>query len=204
MKLPKGMSESDVLKVFDEVIEKLAYKYRFGPYEIDDIKQEALLAAIKGLESYDESRPLANFIYIHVKNRLYNFKRDHYVRLEKPCVRCPLKAYLPPEGCSAYKDRLECNLYANWMSRNNIKRNLTHTLEYEQVNAISERNMGYGDSLLDEINIKEVLELIDEQLPIQFRKTYLMLLTGSKVNKKDRLALEEEVLRIIKENNYEL
>lgn len=204
MRIPSNMTESEVLSVFDEVINKLAYKFKFGSYEIDDVKQEGMIAAIKGLENYDEKLPLANFIYIHVKNRLYNFKRDHYVRLEKPCVRCPLKAFLPPDGCLEFEDRMDCSLYSNWLGRNTIKRNLTHTLEYGQVNAVSEKNMGYGDEMIENINSNEILDIIDQELPIELRKNYLKMLAGERIPKKDRMIVEDMVIKIIKQNKYEI
>jgi hypothetical protein len=35
------------------------------------------------MDRYDESRPLENFLAVHVKNRLNNFKRDKYYRQQK-------------------------------------------------------------------------------------------------------------------------
>jgi len=201
--IPKGMTEEQVLAIFDEVIKKVASKYKFGSFELADVKQEALLAAFKGLEYYDEKRPLANFIFVHIKNRLYNFKRDNYIRLEKPCIRCPIAAYKNGE-CTAYTNLEDCKWYAKWLKRNSIKRNLTHTLEYTQVNATSEANMEYGDNMVEYINSKEILSLIDKELPINLRKTYLQMISGDKVSKKDRMEVEEAVLTIIRRNNYEL
>lgn len=36
--------------------------------------------AIDALERYDEQLPLENFLSIHLRNRVFNFRRDHYVR----------------------------------------------------------------------------------------------------------------------------
>src|SRR6185369_6692752 len=116
-----------------QVANKLAKKFKFGYRDEDDMKQEAMILAINGLEKYDGKRPLANFLYIHIRNRLCNYKRKHYIRIEKPCTRCPFKAFIPPDQCKKYKDMMDCNLYKRWYERNIVKRNLANTLEYNQV-----------------------------------------------------------------------
>lgn len=197
------MTEVEVLEIFNKVISKLVYKFKFGSNEVTDMRQEAMVYAIEGLARYDSSRPLENFIYTHIHNRLYNFKRNNYFRLEKPCEHCPLKAFLPPDGCSAYQDRMECELFAGWQQRNDTRKNLTNLLEYSQVST-GEKTMGYGNSLSDNLNTQEVLELIDMNLPIEYRKNYLMLLAGERIPKKDRLLLEEIIINILKKYKYEL
>lgn len=207
MRIPKGMSEEEVLKIINGVIKKLAPKFRFGSFEVSDIAQEAMIEAIKGLEKYDENQPLVNFMYVHIKNRLINFKRNNYTRIEEPCIKCPIRAFLPPDKCSEYKDRMDCAMYESWIKRNNIKRNLTHTLEYSQVvqqHGTPEKGMEYGDEVIESINSREILEIIDRDLPISMRKTYLQMLSGDKVPKKERILVEQEIIKILKKNNYEL
>ena len=60
----------------------MAPKYVFASYDVEDIQQEAFLIGIAGLEKYDTSRPLENFMYTHISNRLKTFKRDNYFRLD--------------------------------------------------------------------------------------------------------------------------
>src|SRR5688572_21016868 len=133
MKLPKNITEEEFLRVFDTVISKLAKKFTFGFRDEADLKQEGFLIAMEGVARYDGKRPLANFLYVHIRNRLCNFKRKHYIRIEPPCTRCPLNAFLPPDGCQAFNDKMDCDLYERWHNRNVVKRNLTHALEYGQV-----------------------------------------------------------------------
>ena len=82
MKIPKGMDEKEVVDTILKIAKKLAHKYTFASYEIEDIEQEAFLIGIAGLDKYDQSRPLDNFMYVHINNRLKTFKRDNYYRLE--------------------------------------------------------------------------------------------------------------------------
>jgi len=62
------------------VSSRLANKFTFPNYEADDIAQEAFIIGVEAMNRYDGVRPLENFLSIHIKNRLKNFKRDNYYR----------------------------------------------------------------------------------------------------------------------------
>ena len=80
MEIPSGMSEEEVTSIILKVAQKLAPKYVFASYDIEDIEQEAFILGIDGLKRYNSDKPLENFLYSHVNNRLKNFKRDNYYR----------------------------------------------------------------------------------------------------------------------------
>ena len=82
MELPEGLTEERFLEAYHSVIDKIAHKYVFTSFECNDIRQEAFLIAYYGLKDYDSGRSLENFLYIHLSNRLKNFKRDNYYRYE--------------------------------------------------------------------------------------------------------------------------
>ena len=82
MELPDGVTEEKFMRAFNFVVDKIAHKYVFTSFECEDIRQEAFLIAYAGLAHYDNSRSLENFLYIHLSNRLKNFKRDNYYRYE--------------------------------------------------------------------------------------------------------------------------
>ena len=82
MKIPKNLSEQQVLDTINKIARKLAPKYVFASYDVDDIQQEAFLMGIEALDRYDTSKPLENFLYTHINNRLKNFKRDNYYRFD--------------------------------------------------------------------------------------------------------------------------
>ena len=82
MKIPQGLTEDEVVGVITKIARRLAPKFTFASYDVEDIEQEAFLIGIAGLEKYDPSRPLENFMYTHISNRLKTFKRDNYYRLD--------------------------------------------------------------------------------------------------------------------------
>jgi DNA-directed RNA polymerase specialized sigma24 family protein len=80
MEIPFGMNEEEVESIILKVAQKLAPKYVFASYNVEDIEQEAFIIALEALDRYDTDKPLENFLYTHVNNRLKNFKRDNYYR----------------------------------------------------------------------------------------------------------------------------
>lgn len=78
MKIPKKMTEQEVINQIHVVINRIAPKYTFNGYDVDDIKQEAFIICMDALKRYDNKRPLENFLSVHLSNRLKNFIRDNY------------------------------------------------------------------------------------------------------------------------------
>lgn len=74
------MTEEQVIAIIYKISSRLASKFTFPNVDEDDIQQEAFIIAMDAMDRYDEGRPLENFLSIHIKNRLMNFKRDHYYR----------------------------------------------------------------------------------------------------------------------------
>jgi hypothetical protein len=80
MKIPQNMTEDQVVSTIYKISSRLASKYTFPNYEAEDISQEAFIIGMEAMNRYDGVRPLENFLSIHIKNRLKNFKRDNYYR----------------------------------------------------------------------------------------------------------------------------
>ena len=80
LKFPSNIPEEEVLEIIEIVATRLCHKFKFGYHTAEDIKQQARMFAWEGLDKYDEIRPLENFLWTHVRNRLYNFKRNNYSR----------------------------------------------------------------------------------------------------------------------------
>ena len=53
MKIPKGLTEDEVVGVITKIARRLAPKFTFASYDVEDIEQEAFLIGIAGLEKYD-------------------------------------------------------------------------------------------------------------------------------------------------------
>jgi RNA polymerase sigma factor (sigma-70 family) len=187
--VPEGYSEAEVISEIERIISILAPTFKFGYYDVDDIKQEARIEAWKALARYDPSRPLANFLYTHVRNRLINLKRDKYHRNDPPCKLCHEgRLHSVTEACGRYKD---------WCKRNTSKQNIMNPLDLLNISDENEKNTRSESGVLDDIVINELLRRIDEELPVELRSHYLQMRSGMNIPKARRREVEKAILEIL-------
>ena len=178
--IPQGMTEAQVIQIINNIANRLAGKFKFGYHDLEDMKQQARLFAWEGMENYDGIRPLENFLWTHVRNRLYNFKRNNFGRPDKPCDSCPFfdisfsndKGY----GCKAYNNHEECDLY----------------LDVRSAEAIEET-----------LDKKNIFNLVDKSIPVQYREDWVRFVNNLKLPKIRREAVVTIVMNILKENNID-
>ena len=164
------MSEQEVVDTITKVARHLAPKYVFASYDIEDIFQEAFIIGIEGLEKYDEKRPLSNFLFTHISNRLKNFKRNNYYRLDIGTAQ-------------QIQDR---------------KKSLLEPLDIEAIYSICTQDKTTNDAYID-----EVLKIIDEQLPSEYRRDYLKLQTNSPLPKGRKTAIIKIIQDILQNSEEE-
>ena len=121
---------------------------------------------------------MENFLAVHVKNRLNNFKRDRYYRQQK-----------------IKNDNLD--------ELNNSKKFLMDTLDIDNIRDEKEGNMRLEDEFVDNVANEELLEIIDEHLDVSFRSDYLRIRDGTYVPKPRREQIIEEITQILKDYGYE-
>lgn len=197
MKLPPNVSEADFLQAVSKVVNILARSFKFGYFEIEDIKQQAYIFAIEAMPRYDQSRPLDNFLYTHIKFRLINFRRDKFRRNDPPCQLC----YGTLAGNTPHEDKQYCSAYNSWLKRNRAKQNLMNTLDISNICDGDEPTTREESTVLEDIEQRELLSLIDIKLPVELRQVYLQMQAGESVPKAKRLEVEKAVLDIIGENS---
>jgi hypothetical protein len=197
----KKVKQEDFLTALDNISKKLIYKFKFGYHEIEDMKQQAAIFALEGLENYDSSRPLENFLWTHVRNRLFNFKRDNYFRPDNVCVGCPFhdpKNLKSTNQCAKYENKNDCSIYSQWQNRNSIKRGLMKptNIDNEQVNSLKT-----SQDISLNISNNELIKIIEDNLETKYRETYLRLKGGAKISKQDLLKLQDHIQHILHKNN---
>jgi RNA polymerase sigma factor (sigma-70 family) len=102
------MTYDQVMKQIEVVVNRIAPKYTFSTYDVDDIKQEAFIICMDALERYDQKRPLENFLSVHLSNRLKNFIRDnYYTKDEEEKKRVMRPKYLGSEDIVQYDNQTE-------------------------------------------------------------------------------------------------
>ena len=198
--IPQGMTEEQVIQIINNIANRLASKFKFGYHELEDMRQQARLFAWEGIDNYDGIRPLENFLWTHVRNRLYNFKRNNFGRPDKPCDSCPFfdKAFENSRGygCKAYDNEEECDLYMGWLKRNTSKRNIMNTAQLEL-------DIKQLDAVEEALDKKYIFNLVDMSLPVIHREDWLRLIHNLKLSKARREKLILSIIEILKENNID-
>lgn len=199
--LPNGVSTEEFLLVLDNISKRLANKFRFAYHSIEDMKQQAAIFALEGLQNYDKKRPLENFLWTHVRNRLFNYKRNNYQRPDKPCHTCPFydKACKNSTNqCSKFTNKQDCAPYAAWAKRNEIKKNIMQPSYIE-----NNFNTAEGHTNLDSwVANNELIQFLDANIQSEYRETYLKLKHGSKVPRSDLTKLQTHIFKLMEDNNW--
>ena len=186
----KKVSEKELVETLDAVVRKIAPKFVFGYHSLEDIKQEAMIIGLEGFKRYDGQRSLYNFLYTHVKNRLCNFKRKQYERINPPCDKCPFNAYIKAtHECKKFKEMEDCELYYNWIKRNKDKKNIMRPVDIDLFTD-PELEVQYQ---YDE----DIVKKIEGEITAEFRKSWLKLKGGAKLRKTELEPLEIEIRRIL-------
>jgi hypothetical protein len=198
------VKEAEFVAVWEKISKKLGYKFKFGYHSHEDMKQQAAIFALEGLKNYDKSRPLENFLWTHVRNRLFNYKRDNYQRPDKPCLTCPFfkeKDSSCSSQCSEFTDKAECSLYSSWTKRNESKKNIMKPVTIDNISENSKEIT--NDNLLKNISNKEIIKIIDENISVKNRPIFLKLLGNSKVPKTEINKLIKEIKQILKDHDID-
>jgi DNA-directed RNA polymerase specialized sigma24 family protein len=195
-----GVSTEEFLKVLDNISKRLGHKFKFGYHSFEDMKQQAAIFALEGLEKYDHSRPLENFLWTHVRNRLFNYKRNNYQRPDKPCLTCPFydKTYKCSNNqCSEFTNKQDCELYSAWASRNEAKKNIMQPfgMETEVANKSPADPFGLAAN-------KELIDFLDQNIQSEYRETYLKMKHGLKVSKQETLKLKTHISTLMEKNSW--
>ncbi len=173
----EGYTEKEVVDTIIRVTKRLAPKYTFGYYSLEDIEQEAFLLAWDSdlFESYDGRAPLENYLYRCIGNKLKNFKRKNYMRTDAI------------EGGRGY---------------NQAKQNLMDPLGIDEVKTDEESSMYTSFNYLDNVCNEEALSVIDKYLEKDLRVEFLKYRDGATITKPRRESLEQRIIEILEEHGH--
>ncbi len=195
MNLPPGVTEDQVLAAIENAVRILAPSFTFGIYDLEDIKQEARMMGLEAMDRYDPERPLENFLYSHIRNRLSNLKRNKYRRNDPPCLLCH-----HAEGNRSLHETGEfCRCYVEWKKRNDSKANIMRPLDIDHIADENESNTMMPSEVEETVELNEMLHLIDEHLDVDLRAAYLQLRAGKSVPKARRAQVEAAIREILRD-----
>ena len=198
LKIPEGLTENKVLEIINVVVHYLAPAFKFGYYDIDDMKQEGRCFCLEALPDFDMSRSiqtdpalaLMTFFKVHVRRRFINLRRNKFERVEPPSCDCKL--------CTAdSSERLDCPKYAAWVRRNMAKRSLVEPLDVTEVYSREGTN---NIDTAENVMSREVIAALDKHMPAHARGDYRRLMEGVKLSKDRRIKVLEQIRNTLSEH----
>lgn len=171
------VSDQEFVSVTNRIINKVAAGYTFGIYDKDDIAQEIRLLAWEAMQRYDGKHALYQFLLIHVTNRLNTLKRDKWYRATCPCLKCDKCE----EGKTKHRDKMYCEQFLDWKKRNARKANLASPPTIPDNYDKELDSFGF-----DSLELSEILDKIDEEMPAELRGIYLKSKSGVKISEIDK------------------
>lgn len=163
----------DTLQTIERIAKRLAPKFRFGYHETEDIYQQAVIFGIEALASYDSKRPLENYLAVVVANKLKSFKRDNYERLDATSKHCE------------------------------AKKNLMEPIPIDNIDDESEDSMKISENVVSGISRREILELVDNNIPAELRSDYLKMKHGVKIVKSRKKLVEAAIVGIVEKYGWQ-
>ncbi len=199
MEIPKGLTEEEVLDVIASTVSYLAPSFKFGYYDIDDMKQEGAIFCFDALPSFNFEKSsqtnvkdaLLTFLKTHVRWRFLNMRRKYLIRLEPPSCNCEL--------CKTDShNRLDCKKYSSWVRRNVSKKSL---MEPFDVDSVHNTEASTTSDVTIQIFSSDIIKILNREIPANIRADYRRFLEGVSLtkNKKDKLF---EKIREILTHNY--
>lgn len=176
-------AEAAIVETLYLVAKSVAPKFRFGYLDNDDVIQEAVLFGLKVIDDglYDITKPLENFMRYHIRNRMHNYKRDTFSRTESPCECCSID----------YPATNPCAIFEKWKKRNHDKKSLTQAnsggIEYQTYEGESSGNTEFA----------EIIAMIDDVLPMEYRADYLRMRDGVSIAKSRKLKIKEYIKGVL-------
>lgn len=64
------------LTILQQVARRLSKRFTFSYFTCEDIEQESVIIGLSVYKKWDKVRPLENYLYRSIKNRLINLRRD--------------------------------------------------------------------------------------------------------------------------------
>ncbi len=163
---------SEALGTIQKVAKRLAPRYKFGYHEAEDIYQYAVIYGIEALSSYDDKRPLENYLAVVVGNKLKSFKRDNYERQDAVSKHCE------------------------------SKKNLMEPIPIDNVDDELEPSMSVACDTHGRVVDSEMFKVIDDNIPAELRSDYLKIKHGEKILKSRKKLIEAAVIDILERNGY--
>ena len=195
--MPKGLTEAEVLAVIESAVAYLAPSFKFGYFDIEDMKQEGTIFCLEAMDSFDFSKStqdnvadaLLTFLKTHVRWRFLNMRRKQLTRVEPPQCDCDL-------CINDSEDRLDCSKYSHWIKRNISKKSLMEPFDVDEIHSMAAST---SQNIDDIVVSSDILAILDEHIPANMRADYKRFVEGVSISKSKRERLISHIKIILAE-----
>lgn len=167
--IPYEKAEADIVEAVTEVARVISPKFRFGYHDVEDMVQQSFIEAFEAFNKgdYDMTRPLRPYLKVHLHNRLYNYKRNNFFRMEIPCRCCEVDTTTP------------CLRYSKWLKKNSLKKGLVMpcSLEIEPISP--------SPNLDEDADMKE----LKGSIPDELKPSLMRVLNGQSITSANKARL---------------
>lgn len=206
-----NLTVEDFINITNVIANKLSSSIKFGIYSKQDIMQEAYVEAIKGVPKFKHNKAsntsinvnvvhsnpnytaLANFLFIHIRNRLLNLKRDKHFRYEKKYM--DKVNNLKNANETAKHIKTNSNIINNYVMINKSKSMLS-SVYADSDTALSKLGYKYSNAF----KYEDYTNIIEENIRYVPRELFLKLRCGMHLTKKQMNMLYHTIEDILRQH----
>lgn len=202
------MDNEKVIEAVNKFAGYLASVYKFGFYEIDDLKQEAMVRAFQAMNNgtYDDSKDLDQYLFMTVKNHFKNIHRKYRQQNKPPCLTCPLydpnfKSSL--NQCSEYADKNDCQPFNEFINKYENRQSLLQPSDITSISDEDKNELVIDYNLLEDLAQTELYDYVDRNIAPLVRNDFLRMIAGVKLHPDNIRRVQLEVARVMIEGGFD-
>lgn len=203
------MDKDKVVEIVEEFSGYLGQIYKFGFYELEDMKQEAVLRCLEALNNnnYDETKSLKQYLFMVVKNHFKNLLRKYRQKNEPPCLTCPFfdaAMKSSDNQCTKFINKNDCKEFSEFQKKCSVRESILSPHDIGSLSEIEKEQLTVEYDILENMADTELYLYIDEHLKPYLRSDFLRLLSGINIKEENKKIIQREVALIIRDGGFEI
>ena len=203
------MEKDKIVEIVDKFSGYLAQMYKFGFYEIEDLKQEAVLRSLEAInnKTYDDSKSLEKYLFMVVQNHFKNLLRKYRQKNEPPCLTCPLfdpEMKFSKNQCTKFVNKDDCSEYSNFDKKYKARQSILSPADLSSISEDQQAQLVVEYDYVKTLEDTELYECINRCLPPLLRADFLRMLSGVRINVENTRQVQKAVAIILIDNNFEI
>lgn len=190
------MNKPEYLDLAKKILERIAHKYTFAYFAMDDIIQEGLLIADANYIKWDKVRCPEKFLFVNLSTRLKNLYREKCCRNDSPCRICN-------NGGSCDKvleGEHKCENHKKWQNTQNKRRNIVNMAPIrlnDKGETADEAFLTKNDVATQSVDCDDFNGVVSGRLTDPTKILFDMVIMGDELSKQNLIKLQSEVSAIL-------